>query len=219
MSRDWQISVVGAVAGHLVLLFGLQITLSRPAKLARDTAMEISLVAAPAAPAAKPAPPVEIPKSIAPPEVIIKPPAPTPDPVPVAAPPPSATTVANIPTPPAPAITPVRGDNNSPQPDKDAITKKAEVGVRAEPNYRKNPEPPYPLPARRRHEQGLVLLIVQVTAQGRAAKVDLKHSSGFPLLDAAALNAVRDWEFQPARVGSLPVESKIEVPVRFKLTE
>ncbi|HEX4350983.1 MAG TPA: TonB family protein [Verrucomicrobiae bacterium] len=85
------------------------------------------------------------------------------------------------------------------------------------PDYLKNPEPVYPEQARRRHQEGLVLLAVTVTAQGRTGRVEIKKSSGFPLLDNAAVQAVRDWEFQPARLNSLALESEIEVPVRFEL--
>lgn len=90
--------------------------------------------------------------------------------------------------------------------------------MRAQPNYLKNPEPIYPLMARRHNQQGLVLLTVMVTAKGGVSHVELKQSSGFPVLDEAALQAVRRWEFEPARIGSLGVESQIEVPVRFILT-
>jgi protein TonB len=61
------------------------------------------------------------------------------------------------------------------------------------------------------------LLIVRVTAQGHSTAVTLKQSSGFTLLDEAAIEAVRNWEFQPDRIGPMAVESEIEVPVRFKL--
>ena len=118
---------------------------------------------------------------------------------------------------PARPATPVTGDGSSPEPGLDATTQKAQVGVRAEPDYLKNPEPPYPMAARRRHETGTVLLAVKVTAQGRAAEVTVKQSSGYPLLDDSALNAVREWEFVPAHIGSLAVECQIEVPIRFKL--
>jgi periplasmic protein TonB len=89
--------------------------------------------------------------------------------------------------------------------------------VKARPNYLKNPEPIYPLAARRRHQEGLVLLAVIATTRGRAARVEVKQSSRFPLLDETAIQAVRGWEFEPARIGALAVESEIEVPVRFKL--
>jgi protein TonB len=82
----------------------------------------------------------------------------------------------------------------------------------------KAPEPIYPPAARRRRQEGLVLLAVKVNSHGRAARVAVKQSSGFPLLDDAAMHTVGDWDFQPARIGTLAVESEIEVPVRFKLT-
>jgi protein TonB len=37
------------------------------------------------------------------------------------------------------------------------------------------------------------------------------------MFDEAALRAVSHWRFQPGRIGSLPVESKVTVPVRFSL--
>jgi periplasmic protein TonB len=105
------------------------------------------------------------------------------------------------------------------KPAQDATTQNAQPDVEAKPNYLKNPEPVYPTLARRRHQEGLVLLMVNVTAQGRVARVEVKKSSGFFLLDDAAVQAVRDWEFQPARLGSRALESKIEVPVRFELKQ
>jgi protein TonB len=92
-------------------------------------------------------------------------------------------------------------------------------GIRAHPRYRTNPAPVYPALARSRHQEGLVLLRVSVTADGRAARVELDRSSGFSALDEAARDAVRDWEFEPARVGSRTVDSEIQVPVRFHLAE
>lgn len=95
----------------------------------------------------------------------------------------------------------------------------AKPDILAHPAYRKNPEPVYPLVARRRRQEGMVLLAVTVSAQGKAAMVELKQTSGFPLLDEAALQTIRDWEFEPARRGGLPVDSQIEVPVRYQLSQ
>jgi len=94
---------------------------------------------------------------------------------------------------------------------------KAPPGIRATPVYRINPEPAYPASARRRRQEGLVILSVTVSAQGRALGVIVKNSSGFPVLDEAATQAVRGWEFEPARLGPQTFESDIEVPVRFKI--
>ncbi|HEV2693956.1 MAG TPA: energy transducer TonB [Verrucomicrobiae bacterium] len=110
------------------------------------------------------------------------------------------------------------GDGGSSEPGPDLTTVTGQPVITARPDYLKNPEPPYPPTARRRHQEGLVLLIVKVDPQGRAVRVEIKSSSGFPLLDTAAQEAVRDWEFQPARVGMIAVASEIEVPVRFQLT-
>jgi protein TonB len=109
------------------------------------------------------------------------------------------------------------GDGSSPILGLDTTTVQAQPGIKAEANYLANPLPPYPLPARRHHQEGLVVLEVKVTPQGRPAAVTIKQGSGFPLLDDAALQAVRNWKFQPARISTIPVESEIEVPIRFKL--
>ena len=89
--------------------------------------------------------------------------------------------------------------------------------VSATPRYRTNPVPDYPIPSRRRREEGVVLLNVMVQADGAPAAVSINRSSGFPLLDRAALDAVRRWTFEPARAGGLPVARLTVVPVRFSL--
>jgi protein TonB len=111
----------------------------------------------------------------------------------------------------------IDGSSDSGKPDEGCITKMAQPEIIAMPNYFKNPDPSYPALARRRHQEGVVLLAVKVTAKGKAKGITVKKSSGFRLLDEAALKAVQDWEFQPARAGSLAVDSEIEVPVQFKL--
>ena len=84
--------------------------------------------------------------------------------------------------------------------------------------YGTNPLPPYPLVARRLGMEGVVLLEVVVAADGRAADVRIARSSGYPALDESALATVRDrWRFVPARREGVPVESRVTVPIRFKL--
>ena len=91
--------------------------------------------------------------------------------------------------------------------------------VAARPRYRSNPKPEYPIDARRQHQSGVVLLLVEVSADGRALNVSLKRSSGVTSLDEAAIRAVRQWTFEPANVGALPVASRAEVPVKFSLAQ
>ena len=89
--------------------------------------------------------------------------------------------------------------------------------IMARPLYRKNPPPRYPDRARRHGLHGTALLEVLVTRQGRVGDARLFESSGHGLLDRAALQAVRDWLFEPGRQGNEVVEMWVRVPVRFQL--
>jgi periplasmic protein TonB len=89
----------------------------------------------------------------------------------------------------------------------------------AVPRYRRAPAPEYPLSARRLRQEGVVLLAVDVSAGGRPTRVAVKRTSGVPSLDRAAVRAVRHWSFEPARTAGVPVDSRVEIPIRFRLTE
>lgn len=82
--------------------------------------------------------------------------------------------------------------------------------------YRRNPAPAYPASALREHREGVVLLLVKVSAEGRPTSVEVRRGSGTRLLDEAAVRAVRRWRFDPARMGGKSVASDVEVPVRFE---
>ena len=97
------------------------------------------------------------------------------------------------------------------------ITSSGQVKVEAKPVYIQNPPPPYPELARQMHQEGIVMLSVDVNKEGDPVSVGIIQSSGFHMLDQAALNAVRHWKFQPGRVGDLSVESMVNIPIRFKL--
>jgi protein TonB len=84
-------------------------------------------------------------------------------------------------------------------------------------SYLRNPPPRYPTASRRNGEQGTVLLKVLISREGAALKVELDKSSGWPNLDAAALEAVRGWNFVPARRGNEAIEMSYIVPVVFRL--
>jgi protein TonB len=57
-----------------------------------------------------------------------------------------------------------------------------------------------------------------VRADGSVAEVSVAQSSGFAQLDDSALKTVREsWHFIPARLDGVPVESWVEVPIRFVL--
>jgi TonB family protein len=77
--------------------------------------------------------------------------------------------------------------------------------------------PFYPAESMRRREQGRVLMRVQVGPDGQAAQVELQQSSGFPLLDAAAIDCVRQWRFLPTAAAPAPAGTWREVPLTFTL--
>jgi len=80
------------------------------------------------------------------------------------------------------------------------------------------PAPQYPAAARRNQERGTVTLRVQVLANESVGFVDVKTSSGFARLDAAAVEAVKRARFSAARTKSgKSVDSVLIVPITFKL--
>jgi protein TonB len=85
-------------------------------------------------------------------------------------------------------------------------------------DYLRNPPPAYPLAARKRGIEGVVRLNVEVSADGAALAVNIAVSSGFAPLDEAALAAVRNWRFEPAKRGGKAVSARVEIPLRFKLS-
>ncbi len=86
-------------------------------------------------------------------------------------------------------------------------------------SYLNNPAPHYPEKARLRRQQGTVLLHVQVNFEGKPKAIDVIKSSGYHLLDQAALKAVKQWAFIPAQQESKPVEQQVEIPITFRMDE
>lgn len=119
----------------------------------------------------------------------------------------SLTEAAPAPQPPAPPIA-------APA---EAAPAPAVIPPRFDAAYLDNSAPPYPAMSRRMGEQGKVQLRVLVNADGSAAQVELKTSSGSSRLDQAALDAVKRWRFVPAKQGTQPVAAWVIVPISFKL--
>jgi protein TonB len=89
----------------------------------------------------------------------------------------------------------------------------------AHPDYLRIPQPHYPAVARQNGWQGRTVLRVEIRSDGHVGTVEVLHSSGYAVLDDAAVEAVRAGEFMPARVGGKPASSVVEVPIRFQLVE
>lgn len=81
-----------------------------------------------------------------------------------------------------------------------------------------NNEPPnYPRDAVARRAKGTTLLRIMVTNEGTVASVEIKQSSGWPLLDDAAAAAVASWRFQPQTSMLAARSQTVVIPVAFQL--
>lgn len=214
---------VAAVLFHALVLFGFRLeTPARPLTMTEDqpAPMDVSLVeAAPEAAPPTPAPPQPAPT----PEPAE--PQPTPD-IPTPAPTPQPETIlppesTPIPERPKPLQHhPEQGHPKPSTPHSATAPTGATIGpLSSRASYLSNPKPDYPEQARQARQQGVVEVNVVVGADGRVSEVTVSRTSGFPLLDNAALQAVRRWIFEPARAGGLPVPSRVDVPVRFSLAD
>jgi periplasmic protein TonB len=82
-----------------------------------------------------------------------------------------------------------------------------------------NRPPRYPESARRRQEQGRVMVGVSVATDGTPIDTRIDLSSGHPALDEAAMEAVRRWRFVPASQDDRPVVASAQVPIVFRLQD
>jgi TonB family protein len=78
------------------------------------------------------------------------------------------------------------------------------------------PDPDYSEEARKAKYQGTVILWLVVDQNGRPQQVRVSRSLGMGL-DQKAIEAVRNWKFEPAMKDSHPVPVQINVEVNFRL--
>lgn len=83
------------------------------------------------------------------------------------------------------------------------------------PTKTKDVQPVYPDEAREARVQGVVILEVTVDAAGLVG--DARVLRSIPLLDAAAIEAVQQWEFVPTLLNGRPVSVIMTVTVNFAL--
>lgn len=118
-----------------------------------------------------------------------------------------APVVPDIETPAGPGAPTGSPDITPPGPD---------VPVRVDPR-RPLAKPDYPLSEKRQDHEGIVSLLLLVGPDGRVVDVRVEKSSGYPALDAAAVEAARGWRFKPAEKAGQPVTAWYRTSVRFQL--
>jgi protein TonB len=77
----------------------------------------------------------------------------------------------------------------------------------------------YPKLAQKRNWQGKVMLSLRVTANGKINNVQIKNSSGYSVLDQAAINSLIKVGYLPQVSSWLPYDIDLKLPVLYQLTE
>lgn len=142
---------------------------------------------------------------------------------PVSRPQPTEPVAAKVPAAPAPAT-----PRNEPSRSVETVGQasrppavpapKREV-FRHEPAFLAPPRPPvYPAQAKRRNQQGVVLVEVRLDEYGKLVELKLLRSSGVESLDRSAMKAVAAWRFRAEIEDGQPVPSRVHIPIEFALT-
>lgn len=84
-----------------------------------------------------------------------------------------------------------------------------------EPRKLTDNKPVYPLEAQAANVQGIVILETLIDTQGHVAEVMVVRS--VQMLDAAAVDAVKQWQYTPTLLNGNPVEVIMVVTVNFSL--
>jgi len=101
--------------------------------------------------------------------------------------------------------------------DSPAAAPRDPVFASALPRREACPSPAYPAAERDRGVEGTLRLRLRVGPDGKVRTVDVADTSGSCALDAAAVETVRAWLFDPATEDGVPVESTVLLPVSFRI--
>jgi len=83
------------------------------------------------------------------------------------------------------------------------------------PTKTKDVAPVYPAAAKSARIAGVVIIEATIGADGKV--IDTKVLRSVPMLDQAALDAVRQWEYSPTLLNGAPVPVVMTVTINFKL--
>lgn len=97
-----------------------------------------------------------------------------------------------------------------------AAVVEAGLGMSGGPSFIHRVDPVYPPLARRMGREGLVVLKLLIDRHGKLQSIEVVESSGHGFLDAA-IKAVRQSTYAPARRNGQAVSAKAVLPIRFRL--
>ncbi len=80
-----------------------------------------------------------------------------------------------------------------------------------------NPPPAYPSAARRRGQEGMVVVEITILADGTCGAAQVVENQGSSAFSQAALEAVAKWKYRPATRGGRPVSTTQRVRFVFRL--
>lgn len=86
-------------------------------------------------------------------------------------------------------------------------------------SFRTQVPPHYPAQSVQAKEEGMVVLKVRVFADGTPGEVAVEKSTATPALDQAAVDAVKQWRFNPAVRDGKAIDGWVLVPIKFSMDE
>lgn len=77
----------------------------------------------------------------------------------------------------------------------------------------------YPRWAVREGWEGTFMIAVEILTTGQVGRWRVMESTGYPLLDEAATEAIQQWQFHPATEKGGAIISCIQIPIHFDLQD
>ncbi|MEB2551626.1 energy transducer TonB [Burkholderia gladioli] len=128
------------------------------------------------------------------------------------APPPPVPTPSAAPAPAPTPLAPAPGPNLLDTPKQISSAELKQLGCRI-------PRPDYPPKAKRLEQEGTVLVRLTIGADGAVKTARVARSSGYPLLDAAALTSIEAGRCQPYTTAGIARAVEAEQPIAFNLND
>lgn len=123
-------------------------------------------------------------------------------------------------TPPSPTEPVVPPEVMEPEPSPPVVEEPtASVVLAPQIDAKQCPAPEYPRRARRMRWEGVTQLLVTVDVEGAPVAIVVQTSSGHEILDEAAILAVWEWHFHPAKRDGTAEQGDLLVPIRFQIVD